>query len=88
MSILVIERLVVPVVRRISPWTEVDEELKQYLEEELGRIYALAGGISCPELEKTIRRQLKIYPKGFEEIVHELLRKHVGIKKRKPIGVA
>ncbi|MFQ5710415.1 MAG: hypothetical protein ACE5GD_01410 [Candidatus Geothermarchaeales archaeon] len=86
MSRWVIERYVVPLLLR-SRYL-IDEELLRYLEEELGKIYAPAGGIGCRDLEEAIKRQLRIYPEGFEEIIRQLLERYERMGKRGVLGVA
>lgn len=50
--------------------------LVYHLEEELARMFALAGGVRCSELEKRLSRLLRENPRKVEEIVRELVAKY------------
>ena len=45
------------------------------LEEELARLFALAGGARCNELEERLTKLLRENPRRIEEIVKELVAK-------------
>ena len=46
------------------------------LEEELARLFALAGGARCLELEERLTKLLRENPRRVEEIVRELITKY------------
>jgi len=56
----------------------IDEHhpLVYHLEEELARLFALAGGLRCLELEERLSRLLQENPRRIEEIVKELVAKY------------
>jgi len=47
-----------------------------YLEEELSRLFAIAGGVRCVELEERLNRLLRENPRKVEEIIRELVPKY------------
>lgn len=56
----------------------IDERhpLVYHLEEELARLFALAGGVRCLELEERLSRLLRENPRRVEEMVAELVAKY------------
>ena len=56
----------------------IDENhpLVYHLEEELARLFALAGGVRCLELERRIGILLRENPGEVEEVVRELVAKY------------
>jgi len=73
----VIQRSMVALDMPESP-SRIDEShpLVYYLEEELARLFALAGGVRCLELEKRLSILLRENPRKVEEIVRELVAKY------------
>jgi len=56
----------------------IDEHhpLVYHLEEELARLFALAGGARCLELEERLGKLLQENPRKVEEMVRELVAKY------------
>jgi len=73
----VIQRSMVALDMPESP-NRIDEHhpLVSHLEEELARLFALAGGVRCLELEKRLTKLLRENPRKVEEIVRELVAKY------------
>lgn len=73
----VIQRSMIALNVRESP-NRIDEyhPLIYNLEEELTRLFALAGGLRCPELEKRLSTLLRENPRRVEEIVRQLVAKY------------
>jgi len=57
---------------------KIDEHhpLVYHLEEELARLFALAGGARCLELEERLTKLLRENPREIERIVRELIAKY------------
>ena len=73
----VIQRSMVALETPESP-SRIDEHhpLVYRLEEELARLFAMAGGVRCLELEKKLTKLLRENPRRVEEIVGELVAKY------------
>ena len=73
----VIQRSMVALDMPESP-NRIDEHhpLIHHLEAELARLFALAGGVKCLELEERLTRLLRENPRKVEEIVAELVAKY------------
>ena len=56
----------------------IDEHhpLVYHLEEELARLFALAGGVRCLELEERLSKLLRENPREVERIIRELVAKY------------
>jgi len=56
----------------------IDEHhpLVYHIEEELARLFALAGGVRCLELEERLSKLLRENPREVERIVRELVAKY------------
>jgi len=56
----------------------IDEHhpLVYHLEEELARLFALAGGVRCLELEERLSKLLRENPREVERMVKELVAKY------------
>ena len=56
----------------------IDEHhpLVYHLEEELARLFALAGGVRCLELEERLSKLLRENPREVERILRELVAKY------------
>jgi len=56
----------------------IDEHhpLVYHIEEELARLFALAGGVRCLELEERLSRLLRENPREIERMVRELVAKY------------
>jgi hypothetical protein len=56
----------------------IDEHhpLVYHLEEELARLFALAGGVRCLELEERLTKLLRENPREVERILRELVAKY------------
>jgi len=56
----------------------IDEHhpLVYHLEEELARLFALAGGVRCLELEERLSKLLRENPREVERVLRELVAKY------------
>jgi len=73
----VIQRSIVALEASEDP-DRIDEHhpLVYHLEEELARLFALAGGARCLELEERLSKLVRENPREIERIVRELVAKY------------
>jgi hypothetical protein len=95
MSRTIIHDLVLPIVSRImaeegcfGPYRPVDirdENLEEFLEEEMRRYFGVIGADGCQHLKEQLEEAKKNDPYAFEYLLRQLLKKYVklAVKLRK-----
>lgn len=69
--------------RRYEPLSE-NHPLIDYIERRLSRLWALQGGLRCPELEKKLLELREGSPEKLKDIVEELVRRYYREKETQP----
>ena len=90
MSRTVITDIVMPIVSEILQKTGYttfsghaiirDEQLEQFLEEEMQRWFGVIGADGCQHLKEQLQEALKNDPFEFRQLLRELLRKYVKLQ--------
>lgn len=90
MSNQVIQDIVIPIVSRMmleegdfGPYGRPmvrDEQLEQFLEEEMRRMFGVIGADGCQHLREQLEQARKYDPYSFEYALRQLLRKYVKIQ--------
>jgi hypothetical protein len=86
----VIRDIVIPIVTRImnengyfGPYRRLsveDEQLEQFLEEEMRRMFGVIGADGCQHLKEQLEEAKKNDPYSFEYALRQLLRKYVRLQ--------
>jgi len=90
MSREIIRDIVLPIVAKImtqdgyvSPYRPLDirdEQLEEFLEEEMRRYFGLVGGNGCQHLKTQLEEAKKNDPYAFEYLLRQLLKKYVKLR--------
>ncbi|HVP16953.1 MAG TPA: hypothetical protein VMT42_06275 [candidate division Zixibacteria bacterium] len=90
MSREVIRDIVIPIVTRImseegyfGPYREQvvrDEQLEQFLEEQMRRMFGVIGANGCQHLKEQLEEAKKNDPYAFEFVLRQLMRKYVKLQ--------
>jgi hypothetical protein len=86
MSRTIIHTIVIPDILRImvedralpsrAPYEIRDENLEEFLEEEMRRAFGVIGANGCQHLEEQIKEAKKNDPFAYEELLRQLLKKY------------
>jgi hypothetical protein len=92
MSRTIIHTIVIPDVLRVlvedrvlpkwTPYEIRDENLEEFLEEEMRRAFGVIGANGCQHLEEQIKEAKKNDPFAYDELLRQLLKKYKRISEK------
>jgi len=90
MSNIVILRLLEPTINRVlSDMSRLEilhenHPLVGFLERRLSRIWALSGGLRCPELESRLAELLRHSPEKLRDLIEQLIKEYYEVELHYP----